>query len=48
VLAEMKRRGALLVGLGWAVQLVDGLIQTDPWDVPLDGFASPEGLEMWR
>lgn len=48
VLAEMKRRGALLIGLGWAVQRIDDTIPTDPWDVPLDGFASPEGLEMWR
>ena len=48
VLGELKRRGALLVGLGWAVQRVDGVIKTDPWDIPLDGFASPEGVEMWR
>lgn len=48
VLGELKRRGALLVGVGWAVQLVDGIIPGDPWDVPLDGFASPEGVEMWR
>lgn len=48
VLGDLKRRGALLVGIGWAVQLIDGKIEADPWDVPLDGFASPEGVEMWR
>ena len=48
VLGELKRRGALLVGVGWAVQLIDSTIPVDPWDVPLDGFASPEGVTMWR
>lgn len=48
VLAELKRRGALLIGLGWATQLIDGTIEADPWDVPLDGFASPQGVLMWR
>ena len=48
VLGELKRRGALLIGVGWAAQLIDGLIAPDPWDVPLDGFASPEGVETWR
>ena len=48
VLAELKRRGALLIGLGWATQLIDGTIEADPWDVPLDGFASPQGVSIWR
>ncbi len=48
VLGELKRRGALLVGVGWSVQLIDSTIPVDPWDVPLDGFASPEGVELWR
>jgi 5-formyltetrahydrofolate cyclo-ligase len=48
VLGEMKRRGALLIGLGWATQLIDETIETDPWDIPLDGFASPDGVAMWR
>jgi 5-formyltetrahydrofolate cyclo-ligase len=48
VLGDLKRRGALLVGIGWAMQLIDSAIPADPWDVPLDGFASPEGVEMWR
>ncbi|MCY7271249.1 MAG: 5-formyltetrahydrofolate cyclo-ligase [Sphingomonas bacterium] len=48
VLGDLKRRGALLIGLGWAVQLIDEMISADPWDVPLDGFASPQGVLMWR
>lgn len=48
VLGDLKRRGALLIGVGWAVQLIDSTIPVDPWDVPLDGFASPEGVRMWR
>ena len=39
---------ALLVGLGWDVQLIEGPIPADPWDVPLDGFASPSRLTMFR
>lgn len=48
VLAKLRERGALLVGVGWQVQKLDEMIPADPWDVPLDGFASPEGLEMFR
>ena len=48
VLGELKRRGALLVGIGWAPQLLDETIAPDPWDIPLDGFASPQGMTMWR
>ena len=48
VLGRLREHGALLVGVGWAVQMVEGAIPADPWDVPLDGFASPEGLEMFR
>lgn len=46
--AELREHGALLIGLGWAVQMLDSEIPADPWDVPLDGFASPDGLEMFR
>jgi 5-formyltetrahydrofolate cyclo-ligase len=45
---EFRSRGALLIGLGWAVQLLDSDIPDDPWDLPLDGFASPDGLVMFR
>ena len=46
--ADLRRRGGLLIGVGWAVQMLDEEIPADPWDLPLDGFASPEGLEMFR
>jgi len=48
VLGELKRRGALLIGVGWALQLIEGTIEPDSWDIPLDGFASPAGVETWR
>ena len=48
VLGRLKEHGALLIGLGWEVQKVEATIPTEPWDVPLDGFASPAGLEMFR
>ena len=48
VLDGLRRHGALLIGVGWAVQLLDQTIPADPWDVTLDGFASPDGLEMFR
>ena len=48
VLGGLREHGALLIGVGWPVQMLDSIIPIDPWDVPLDGFASPEGLEMFR
>ena len=48
VLGRLREHGALLIGLGWEVQKLDAIIPAEPWDVPLDGFASPEGLEMFR
>jgi len=48
VVEDLRSRGALLVGLGWDVQLLDATIPADPWDVPLDGFASPTELTMFR
>ena len=48
VLAKLREHGALLIGLGWEVQKVEATIPAEPWDVPLDGFASPGGLEMFR
>ena len=48
VLDALRRHGALLIGVGWAVQMLEADIPSDPWDVPLDGFASPAGLEMFR
>ena len=48
VLGKLREHGALLIGIGWQVQKLDETIAAEPWDVPLDGFASPEGLEMLR
>ena len=48
VAAGLREHGALLIGVGWAVQMLDSEIPDDPWDLPLDGFASPNGLEMFR
>lgn len=48
VLGRLREHGALLIGLGWEVQKVEATITAEPWDIPLDGFASPAGLEMFR
>jgi 5-formyltetrahydrofolate cyclo-ligase len=48
VLGKLREHGALLVGVGWQVQKLDATILPEPWDVPLDGFASPDGLGMFR
>ena len=48
VAGELREHGALLIGIGWAVQRLETAIPDDPWDLPLDGFASPQGLEMFR
>ena len=48
VVGELKRHGALLIGLGWDVQMLDAEIPADPWDIPLDGFASPSRVDMFR
>lgn len=48
VLGKLREHGALLIGLGWDVQRLAGEIPRDNWDVPLDGFASPAGLDMFR
>lgn len=47
VLARLRRSGARLIGVGWTVQRLDALIPRDPWDVPLDAFVTPEGLESF-
>ena len=43
-LPALKAKGARVIGVGWAMQLLDTLLVADPWDVPLDAFASPDGL----
>jgi len=46
-LIHLKKTGARLVGVGWPLQHLDETIPADEWDVPLDAFASPEGLEIF-
>jgi 5-formyltetrahydrofolate cyclo-ligase len=48
VAVDLREHGALLIGVGWVVQMLDSEIPDDPWDLPLDGFASPDGLVMFR
>ena len=47
-LIHLKKSGARLVGVGWPLQRLAETIPTDAWDIPLDAFASPEGLEIFR
>ena len=47
VLAPLRRKGARLIGVGWPVQRLSEEIPRDPWDVPMDGFACPDGLEWF-
>ena len=44
-LGHLKKTGAKLIGVGWPMQKLDTIIPRDPWDVPLHGFASPDGVE---
>ena len=43
-LPGLRQAGARLIGVGWPFQLLDEALTPDPWDVPLHGFASPDGL----
>jgi 5-formyltetrahydrofolate cyclo-ligase len=47
VLVGLKKNGARLIGVGWPMQRLTETIPGDAWDVPLDGFASPERLELF-
>jgi 5-formyltetrahydrofolate cyclo-ligase len=47
VLVGLKKNGARLIGVGWPMQRLTETIPCDAWDVPLDGFASPERLELF-
>ncbi|MBW0006238.1 MAG: 5-formyltetrahydrofolate cyclo-ligase [Sphingomonas sp.] len=47
-LMGLKKKGARLIGLGWPLQMLSETIPADAWDVPLDGFASPDGLQIFR
>jgi 5-formyltetrahydrofolate cyclo-ligase len=46
-LARLKKSGAKLIGIGWPLQKLTETIPADEWDVPLDGFASPDGIELF-
>jgi len=48
VLAPLRRKGARLIGIGWTLQRIEDEIPRDPWDVSMDGFASPEGVEWFQ
>ena len=47
-LTRLKKNRARLIGVGWQLQRLVETIPADEWDVPLDGFASPEGLELFE
>ena len=47
-LTGLKKKGARLIGLGWPLQMLSETIPSDEWDIPLDGFASPDGLQIFR
>ncbi|WP_205480764.1 5-formyltetrahydrofolate cyclo-ligase [Sphingomonas arenae] len=47
-LPGLRQAGATLVGVGWDFQLLDGALRPDPWDIPLDAFASPGGLQEFK
>ena len=47
VIGRLKRSGAKLIGVGWQIQRLEDTVPTDPWDVPLDAFASPDGLQWF-
>jgi 5-formyltetrahydrofolate cyclo-ligase len=47
-LVSLKKKGARLIGISWPLQRISETIPTDEWDVPLDAFASPDGLELFK
>ena len=47
-LPALRDAGATIIGIGWAMQRLDRCLPAEPWDVPLDGFASPDGLELFQ
>jgi len=46
-LVHLKKLRARLIGVGWPLQRLADTIPADDWDIPLDGFASPHGLEWF-
>jgi 5-formyltetrahydrofolate cyclo-ligase len=47
-LGRLKKSPARLIGVGWEMQRLVDTIPADEWDVPLDGFVSPDGLAMFE
>jgi 5-formyltetrahydrofolate cyclo-ligase len=47
-LSQLRKGGARLIGVGWAMQRLSETIPADEWDIPLHGFASPDGLELFK
>jgi 5-formyltetrahydrofolate cyclo-ligase len=47
-LVSLKKNGARLIGVGWPMQRLTETIPADEWDIPLDAFASPEGVELFK
>ncbi len=46
-LGPLRKSGARLIGVGWPLQRLVDEIPSDPWDVPLEGFATPDRLEFF-
>jgi 5-formyltetrahydrofolate cyclo-ligase len=46
-LVRLRKNRTRLIGIGWGMQRLSEMIPHDEWDVPLDGFASPQGLELF-
>jgi 5-formyltetrahydrofolate cyclo-ligase len=47
-LVRLKKNGARLIGVGWTLQRLTEEIPAEEWDVPLDAFVSPSGLELFK
>jgi 5-formyltetrahydrofolate cyclo-ligase len=47
-LTGLKKSGARLIGVGWPLQRLADTIPADEWDVPLDAFAGPDGVEWFK
>jgi 5-formyltetrahydrofolate cyclo-ligase len=45
---RLKKSGARLIGVGWPMQRLTETIPADEWDVPLNGYASSDGLELFN
>ena len=41
-LARLRESGPVrTIGIAWDVQVLDGMVPADPWDIPLDAVATP-------